>query len=106
MAVNVLIDGLTADMQVYRAGRVENPGPQLLEIARERRMWGDRLMAEIIDDPPSGDVADYYEIEWQNDEPASYKCKLCGYTTTQKFRMTGHINMKHRGRGKGAGSDS
>jgi predicted nucleic-acid-binding Zn-ribbon protein len=97
MIVNVLIDGLTADGQVYRAGRVENPGPQLLQAVREKRKWGDRLMVELIEEaspePIKVQVEDYSKFyEVQGD---SYTCKLCGYTTTDKYRITGHLTMKH-----------
>lgn len=94
MVVNVLIGGITADGRVYPGGRVENPGPQLLEFAREKREINGKLIAEFVDrviDVRSEE--DCFEYDG-----TIYRCLLCDFASTNRGAIGGHVRWKHLGR--------
>ncbi len=94
MVVNVLIGGITADGRVYTEGRVENPGPQLLEFAREKREINGKLIAEFVDrviDVRSEE--DCFEYDG-----TIYRCLLCDFASANRGAIGGHVRWKHLGR--------
>ena len=94
MVVNVLIGGITADGRVYPGGRVEDPGPQLLEFAREKREISGKLIAEFVDrviDVRSEE--DCFEYDG-----TIYRCLLCDFVSAYWGAIGGHVRWKHLGR--------
>lgn len=96
MVINILIGGITADGRVYPGGRVEDPGPQLLEFAREKREISGRLIAEFIEEE------NVIEVRSEEDcfeyDGTMYRCLLCDFVSANRGAIGGHVRWKHLGR--------